>query len=139
MAKGRVVKEEEVPHEVAPKDDGPDSIHLSATKLVVEAHYRKGKETTEDTSEKDLEVREFAVEPARVGVEFSRTQNLGNYNSVKVSVSVSVPCYREEIEDAYGYWSDYAVRTAEAEMGKYNTGDKPRAAAQDRPQTKHDF
>ena len=47
-----------------------------------------------------VEVHVFATEPARANAEISRTVNLGDYESVRVQVGVSLPCYKEEIGPA---------------------------------------
>lgn len=47
---------------------------------------------------KVLEVRKFETEPAFVRVNAGTTINLGNYESLRIDVSLSVPCYVEEIE-----------------------------------------
>lgn len=38
---------------------------------------------------------------AKVQVSYSRTVNLGNYNSARVEVGVELPCHADEIQDAY--------------------------------------
>ena len=53
-------------------------------------------ETDED---RYLMVRPFVTTPAQVTTALSRTINLGNYESAKISVSVTCPCYKEEIAD----------------------------------------
>ena len=76
-----------------------------------------------ETSE-TLTVREFLSPPARVGVDLSQTVNMGNYESVRVGVTLQVPCYPEEAEGAYEYASKFckervvAERTAASEWAK---------------------
>lgn len=48
-------------------------------------------------------IHKFETEPAVVHVDYALTMNLGNYESAKISVSVSVPCYKEEIDEAYEF------------------------------------
>ena len=55
---------------------------------------------TEDKVE-TIEVVPFKTEPAKVSVGLSTTINMGNYESAKVDVFVSLPCYREEVESTY--------------------------------------
>lgn len=63
-------------------------------KLIVDSIY--GSE-----SEK-IEIRDFAdVELANVSYTLGFTYNIGNYESVRVGVSVTLPCYVEELEQAY--------------------------------------
>lgn len=71
--------------------------------------YKRDKEPeTTDESTDTIEVSDFVVPPARVTLELGVTINLGNFESCRLSVGVEVPCYREELDDAYAYWLDYA-------------------------------
>ena len=47
---------------------------------------------------KALEVRKFESEPAYVRVSAGVTKNLGNYESLRVDVAITAPCYPEEVE-----------------------------------------
>lgn len=42
-----------------------------------------------------------------ITVEGGRTLNLGNYESARVGVTITVPCEKETLEDAYGYATDW--------------------------------
>ena len=45
------------------------------------------------TGEEDVvAVHKFETEPATVSVDYALTMNLGNYESARISVSVTVPC-----------------------------------------------
>jgi hypothetical protein len=82
-----------------------DMQHLAETKLTVQRQFtRSGRDVglAKDVSE-SLEVRQFATEPAQVAVKMGMTVQLGNYESVRVDVSLTVPCYFEEHEVAYEY------------------------------------
>lgn len=53
--------------------------------------------------------------PAMVTVGGGQTFNTGNYNSVKISVSLSVPCDKEDINATYEFASDWvSARMSEA-------------------------
>jgi type VI protein secretion system component VasA len=55
---------------------------------------------TDDESE-TLEVARFEVEPAEVSLELGTTVNMGDYETVRVTVGVRIPCYVEELVAAY--------------------------------------
>jgi hypothetical protein len=55
-------------------------------------------------------VKAFVTEPAKISVGRSVTINLGNYQSAKIDVMVSLPCYLEEIEQTYRYAKELAER-----------------------------
>lgn len=67
--------------------------------------FRDGKSTAlEEDETQTVEVRTFNDVPvATVNMVGALTKNLGNYDSAKVSVSVTVPTYLEEIDDAFQY------------------------------------
>lgn len=81
-------------------------------KMWVNRQYRKsGVTMMDDTEERRILVDIFQTTPAMVTAGTSLTINLGNYESMKVSVTVSIPCYKEEIHEAL----DYAFKIAEGE------------------------
>lgn len=53
------------------------------------------------SSESLLEVRKFETTPAVVKAGYALTLNLGNYESAKVDAGVELPCYVEEVPDAF--------------------------------------
>lgn len=75
--------------------------------LVVDSVY--GSETEK------IQVRNFSDVPvAMVGYTLGLTYNLGNYESVRVSVSVTLPSYVEELDKAY----EYARKFVEERFGE---------------------
>lgn len=71
--------------------------------VVTRTVSRAGKVEKEDSESSQISVHKFVTEPARVSVEYSLTINLGNYESARVCIGVQVPCYKEEINDAYAF------------------------------------
>lgn len=62
----------------------------------------------------NLRTKVFTEDPVRLFVDYSRTVNMGNYESAKISVGLSIPLGREidnatkaEIDAAYKYASEY--------------------------------
>lgn len=68
----------------------------------------------EENESNQLEVMTFQVEPAYVRASFGLTINMGNYESVKCDVSVTLPCYVEEIPEALSV----AQKLAEDEVSR---------------------
>lgn len=58
-------------------------------------------EAEADPVNETIQVTKFETEPAKVHVGFGLTINLGNYESARLDVSVEVPCYKEQVDDAY--------------------------------------
>lgn len=71
-------------------------------------------------ADEKLVVHQYVTAPATVGVSLGQTINLGNFESVRIDVSVTVPCYREEIEDAYVWAKDFAEERMKAESADVN-------------------
>ncbi len=67
-------------------------VHVSRT-------IKKGEDSTKSSeSSESIAVHRFETSPAEVTVDYSLTVNLGNYESAKIGVIVTVPCYKEEID-----------------------------------------
>lgn len=66
-------------------------------RLWVNKMYGISEERTDDK----IAVKPFIVEPAYVNYSEGATINVGNYQSVRIDVGISLPCYVEEIDDAF--------------------------------------
>lgn len=75
------------------------------TVVVVSRQYCPSRFNKEDAMEDEVrtvEVHTFANVPtAQVSITGGLTKSLGDYNSAKVSVTVSLPTYVEELDDAF--------------------------------------
>lgn len=70
--------------------------------IKVSRMYREGKIISkEEAEEEPIDVRSFQEGMAQVSYGCRMTINTGNYESVQISVDVQLPCYLEEIVDAY--------------------------------------
>jgi hypothetical protein len=74
-----------------------------------------------EEEEKPLAVHKFVTEPALVRFEVGVTKNMGNYESARVTVGVTVPCYREEISEAYAYARSWAGKIISKEQEALET------------------
>lgn len=54
-----------------------------------------------------------------VGVSATRTVNLGNYESVKIMVSLTTPCLHSDIDDAYKFGTEWVSKKIEEELGNF--------------------
>ena len=97
-----------------------------------------GELLAESESEDKIDVGVFVTTPAQVSVQYRSTINLGDYNSAQVGVMVTVPCYTEELDNAYAFASAFAERKMAKEVSEI-TGESvssegakaPAAAASD--------
>lgn len=63
---------------------------------------RKTKEVTETVSNEKEGVVEMSTEnPARVKVGATRTYNLGPYESLRIEVSIDMPCEADDVGDTF--------------------------------------
>jgi hypothetical protein len=69
--------------------------------LQVRKSYSANTGLPDVSEDRTLSVRRFETEPAKVRVGFGMTINLGNYESARVDTHVELPCYVEEIDDAF--------------------------------------
>lgn len=92
-------------HHQNPMDEaGPDDEQYYSeheTLSVTTAYKVSGEQIDGEEVDDVIQVRTFLVPPAKVGVRLGRTINMGNYESLQVSVSVEIPCYVEETGAAY--------------------------------------
>jgi len=72
--------------------------HAARGKMWVTRHYPNAEEKTEET---EFSVQDFEVEPAWVKAGYGLTINLGNYESARCDVGVTLPTYVEEIPSAF--------------------------------------
>ena len=85
------------PHAFVPTAAGPMPVLGKAGTIVVTRRYPK----TSDIESANLEVQTFASQPATVTVGYGATLKIGDFEFAKVEVSVTLPCYPEEIAGAY--------------------------------------
>ena len=88
-------------------------------RLTVTKQY--GKMGPETVTEEQIEIAGFVVEPARIQTDFGLTLSLGKYESARLGISVSLPCYREELDAAYEFAKQWATDRLEQEVTKIRT------------------
>lgn len=96
----------------------PPELEARAARVFV---TRTFPDKTEAHDEQVLEVRSFAVPPAYVNAQVARTINLGNYESLKVQVGVSLPCYAEEVDRGMPHAVELCVALLDKEMSDLET------------------
>lgn len=80
------------------RSERPDVISAEETLNVTSAYGKDGKESAR---QERMNVRKFLVEPAYVRVNAGMTKNMGNYESLRIDVSLTVPCYTEEVDRVF--------------------------------------
>ena len=79
------------------------------------------KESTNKEAVKDsiTAVVTFKTEPAYVRVSAGKTCNLGNYESLRVDVAITMPCYIEEVITTQKQVADMVAAMLETELNSY--------------------
>jgi hypothetical protein len=91
------------------------------SRMVVNKQFTKyGKLIKEENEEGEIAVHCFpdSVEPAKVSITQGMTINTGNYNSVKISATVTVPCYTEELGEAKMFAEDFCTEIMKEKVKK---------------------
>jgi len=85
--------------------------------VVVRRQFFEGGKPKGPPEEEDeiIEVHRFVVTPAKVRVGLGLTLNMGNYESARVDVEVTVPCYAEEVDSAYEWGRNWASKRVASE------------------------
>lgn len=99
--------------------DASKSAVADAATAVVRKQYKtpEGEGPIEEQDEL-IEVQVFVVKPAEVRFGVGATINMGNFESARVDVMVTVPCYKEEVDDAYEFAKKWAWARLKAESGE---------------------
>lgn len=81
--------------------------------------------STEDSSDSDtISVRKFATEPAYVRASAGVTKNMGNYESLRIDVAYTVPCYAEEMDSVFSVVAEKVAVLLGEEIEKYEGADE---------------
>ena len=94
-------------------------LEISAKEKIIEV--RKTAFGKEEVSSERVRIRPFISTPANISVKAGITINLGNYESGRVDVMLSMPCYPEEVDGVYEDvkgWVDSRVEHEKNEIEK---------------------
>ena len=97
----------------------PDVIVEQGKVKVTATIINKESTNTEDVKDSITEVVIFKTEPAYVRVSAGKTCNLGNYESLRVDVAITMPCYVEEVVDTQKKVADMVAAMLETELSSY--------------------
>ena len=73
------------------------------------SHRKSVLENTVTNETLDEDVFPPGVEPAFVRVGVGNTYNLGDFNSLRIDVAVTLPCLPSQVEEAYSRASEFCV------------------------------
>ena len=91
---------------------------LRAVARVHKVYTHAGELVSESSQEELIDVPMFTEKAATVGMTLGSTVNMGDYNSLKADVFISVPTYLGEENDALGFCSRFCNTKIEAILGE---------------------
>jgi len=102
------------------------------TKKKTTIKVAKGKTTVKhpdgsiEQEEEKVSSKEYEGQVCNVGFSLAHTMNLGNYESLRVEVSLHMPVYAHEIDWAHEFGSKWVEDKMEAKIDNYkkDLGDK---------------
>lgn len=75
--------------------------------------------TTDEKETIETDVHMFITEPAYVRINAGVTKNMGNFESLRVDVSISTPCYREVIDEVFDSMAVKVASLLDNEVDEY--------------------
>ena len=67
----------------------------------------------------EIDVHVFETEPAYVRVAAGQTINLGDFESLRVDVAITMPCYREQVGETQAECADWVASRLGNEVDQY--------------------
>jgi len=97
------------------------------SKAVVERNFYRNKVETDSSQDEELvSVQKFVTVPAEVEVGYALTMNLGDFESAKLSITLRVPCYVEEKDEAFVFaqkWVEDRITKERDLIRRHQRGD----------------
>ncbi len=76
----------------------------------------------DESKRETISVRKFVTDPAYVRMSAGSTINMGDYESLRVDVAITLPCYVEEIEAVQDRLGAMVNERLNAEIEQYTGG-----------------
>ncbi|AET42229.1 hypothetical protein VPEG_00079 [Vibrio phage SIO-2] len=96
-------------------------VRVQVTQEQVDEQGDRREEILRDTEQPiNIPDSEFTQPVANVGFQCSMTKNLGDFNSLKVGVSVHIPCYTHEIDPTFDLAKKFVETKLNETMEEYS-------------------
>lgn len=106
-------------------ENNQEGIEGKTGSLVVTVKRTQAGSVLEDTEKREsIEITTFVTNPAYVTFACSTTKNMGNYESLRMEVRVSLPCYIEEIDEMYNTAKDWVDTRLDKELSELTAAPK---------------
>jgi hypothetical protein len=91
----------------------------AGTAVVSKTHLQKGQAIAEDAHQESAGEPKLLEGPTcNVGVDASFTKNLGNYESMRIGVSLHIPCGHGEIDEVFEFGKEWVNARMESLIGE---------------------
>lgn len=87
------------------------------TRVMAEQGGKDDKTVLRD--EEDREVHRFGTDPAYVRVSAGQTISTGNYESLRVDVAITMPCYKENVDETFENVAEDVANKLSSEVEKW--------------------
>ena len=74
---------------------------------------------SEETSESEFDAEVFQSDPAFIRVSHGVTKSIGDYESLRVDVAITMPCYREQVTEMAEEVGEAVAVMLETELDAY--------------------
>lgn len=74
---------------------------------------------SEDRREEEFDSEVFQTDPAYVRVAHGVTKSIGDYESLRVDVAITMPCYKEQLDEVASQVGDRVALMMERELDAY--------------------
>lgn len=100
-------------------DGGRDRVAEGGRAQVSVVRVRSRAVLSEDRREEEFDSEVFQTDPAYVRVAHGVTKSIGDYESLRVDVAITMPCYKEQVEDVASQVGDRVSLMMERELDAY--------------------
>lgn len=90
----------------------------------------------QDQDEEIGKVQEFTSQPAMVKCGAGVTRNMGNYESLRIDVAVTLPCRPEDVEETYAQAAEFVAQKLTEEEALWLGKQAPKTAPQPKARTR---
>lgn len=91
----------------------------AATKTVSVRRSIAGDVRSDESETMPIEILPFESDPAYVRVANGVTKNLGDFESLRLEVAITYPCYPERVEETYEQVSELTYDLVNTELDKW--------------------
>ncbi len=97
----------------------PEQQQATGRKWVKASIVRPGEPDEDLHDEEEVLVQQFEVEPAYIRVGAGVTKKIAEYESLRVDIAATVPCYREQIQEQTDAVAEWVADRLDEEVDEY--------------------